>query len=264
MTTVEAVGGSFDFGRVVQRTFRVIGENLVVFALCALVLISAPSFIGTLLGWKAQLAGNYFSAATLLGMLGAMVGGLVLQGLVVHTVIARLNGKTVALDDALAAGARFVLPLLGLGLLQALGIFVGMMFLIVPGFILAVVWSVSAPSLVVEKRGVFESFQRSRDLTRGHRWSIFGLFVVYFILSMIIGTVAGIAGFAAGIGGLRSLSAGASVAALSPMIVVSTFLSSLINGAQSVLVAAGVASIYYELRATKEGVAPDQLASVFD
>ena len=135
MTTMEAVGGSFDFGRVIQRTFRVVGENLAVFALCALVLISAPSFIGTLVGWKAQLAGNYFSAATLLGMLGAMIGGLVLQGLVVHTVITRLNGKTVSFNEALAAGARFVLPLLGLGLLQALGIFLGMMFLIVPGLV---------------------------------------------------------------------------------------------------------------------------------
>ena len=32
----------------------------------------------------------------------------------------------------------------------------------------------------------------------------------------------------------------------------------------SVVIAAGVASIYYELRATKEGVAPEHMAAIFD
>jgi hypothetical protein len=57
---------------------------------------------------------------------------------------------------------------------------------------------------------------------------------------------------------------GAASAAVTPVIVVSTFLSSLVNAAQYVLLAAGAASIYYELRTSKEGVAPEQLASVFD
>lgn len=263
MTTFEAVNGSFDFGRVMQRTFKVISENLAVFALSALVLVSAPAFIGTTLGWREQMAGNYFSPAMLLGTLVTMIGGLVLQGLVVHTVVARLNGRSVTFNDQLAVGARFVLPLLGLGILQALGIAIGMLLLIVPGIILAIVWSVSAPSLVVEKRGVFESFQRSRDLTRGHRWSIFGLFLIYMVISMIVGFVAGAVGMAAGVTGFRAAAAG-SVAALTPMIVVSTFLSSIVNGAQSVVIAAGVASIYYELRATKEGVAPEHMAAIFD
>lgn len=263
MTTLDAVGGTFDFGRVVQRTFRVIGQNVGLFALGALVLVVAPAFLGTLFGLKAQLAGQYFSLATLLGGLAAGVGGLILQGMVVHTVVARLNGRAVAFGDSLSAGARFMLPLLGLGIVQTLGIMLGMMLLIVPGLILAMMWAVSAPSLVVEERGVLESLQRSRDLTRGHRWSIFGLFVVYMVLSMIIGAVVTGVGFAAGVTGLSGATAGA-LTTYTPMIVVSTFLSALTNGVQGVLVAAGVASIYYELRTTKEGVAPDQMASVFD
>jgi hypothetical protein len=43
MSTLEAVGGSFDFGRVVERTFRVIGTNFGLFAVSALVLASRPS-----------------------------------------------------------------------------------------------------------------------------------------------------------------------------------------------------------------------------
>jgi hypothetical protein len=263
MTTLDAVGGTFDFGRVVQRTFRVIGQNLPLFALCALVLVVAPAFVGTLIGLKTQEAGQYFSLATLLGGLAAGVGGLILQGMVVHTVVARLNGRSVAFGDSFSVGARFMLPLLGLGIVQTLGVMLGLMLLIVPGLILAMMWAVSAPSLVVERRGVFESLQRSRDLTRGHRWAIFGLFVVYMILSMIVGTVVSGVGIAAGITGLRGATAGA-LTAVTPMVVISTFLSALISGVQGVLAAAGVASIYYELRTTKEGVAPEQMASVFD
>lgn len=262
MTTLDAVGGTFDFGRVVQRTFRVIGQNLGLFALCALALVVAPAFVGTLVGLKAQLAGQYFSLAAVLGAVAAGVGGLILQGMVVHTAVARLNGRTVAFGDSFSAGARFMLPLLGLGIVQTLGVMLGFMLLFVPGLILAMMWAVSAPSLVVEERGVFESLQRSRDLTRGHRWSIFGLFVVYMILSMIVGAVVSGVGFAAGVTGLRG--ATTAFTTYTPMVVISTFLSALTNGVQGVLVAAGVASIYYELRTTKEGVPPEQMASVFD
>ncbi|KQV55674.1 MULTISPECIES: YciC family protein [unclassified Caulobacter] len=263
MTTLDAVGGTFDFGRVVQRTFQVIGQNLGLFALCALVLVVAPAFIGTLIGLKTQLAEQAFSPASLLGGLAAGVGGLILQGMVVHTVVARLNGRSVPFGDSLRAGARFMLPLLGLGIVQTLGVMVGFVLLFVPGLILAVMWAVSAPSMVVEERGVFESLQRSRDLTRGHRWSIFGLLVVYTILSMIVGGVVAGVGFAAGMSGVRGVPAGP-LTTYTPMVVISTFLSSLTNGFQGVLVAAGAASIYYELRTTKEGVAPEQMASVFD
>ncbi|MFW8695946.1 hypothetical protein ACOI9Y_35795, partial [Mesorhizobium japonicum] len=63
---------------------------------------------------------------------------------------------------------------------------------------LTVLWSVSAPAVVAEKRGVFEAMQRSRDLTRGYRWHIFGLLVIYLVLSMIVGMLVGGVNLAAG------------------------------------------------------------------
>jgi|UPI00064601FB hypothetical protein len=263
MTTLDAVGGTFDFSRVVQRTFQVIGDNLGLFALSAILLVSTPSFIGTMLGLKSRLAGEYFSAGVIGGAIVAAFGSLLLQSLVVHTVVERMNGRVVGFGDALGVAARFALPLLGLGIVQVLGVLIGLLLLIVPGLILSVMWSVTTPCLIVEKRGVFASLQRSRELTRGHRWSIAGIFLIYLVLSMIVGAVVGLVGAAAGFGGAMAFS-GAASAAVTPVIVVSTFLSSLVNAAQYVLLAAGAASIYYELRTSKEGVAPEQLASVFD
>lgn len=262
MTTVESVGGSFDFGRVVQRTFGMVRDNLGFFAGAALLLVSLPIFLGGASGWKTQLGDTYFPWGVVVGGIVAGFGNMILQAVIVHTVIAQLNGKRVSGPEALRTATSFILPLLGLGIVQGFATVFGFMFFVIPGLILAVMWAVTAPSMVVEKCGVFSSLQRSRDLTRGHRWSIVGLFLIYLVLSMIIGAVFGVVSVAAGVGSAM-VSAGAGNEFTASRVFVTLF-SALINGAQYVLASAGIASVYYELRMTKEGVAPDQTASVFD
>ncbi len=51
---------------------------------------------------------------------------------------------------------------------------------------MAVAWSVTVPVYVVEQTEVFSAFTRSADLTRGHRWRIFGLFVIYLVAIIIV------------------------------------------------------------------------------
>lgn len=262
MTTVESVNGPFDFGRVIQRTFRVIGQNLGAFALWALILVAAPFFIVTLLALRSG-ANELTPLYSFGGVILSAIGSCVLQGVVVRTVIDRLHGRSVSVGAALGAGARFVLPLIGLAIVSFIAFMIGFVLIIVPALILMTIWSVAAPSLVIEERGVFESLQRSRDLTRGHRWSIFGLLVVYFILSMVIGSVFRVASAATGVTIAGGFSTG-SVDNFTLTLVMTIFVSAVVNAAQGVIAAAGASSIYYELRATKEGVAPDQLAAVFD
>ena len=45
----------------------------------------------------------------------------------------------------------------------------GLIALIVPGIILAIVFSLALPVLLIEKKGVLESMGRSHALV-GHRW----------------------------------------------------------------------------------------------
>jgi hypothetical protein len=124
-------------------------------------------------------------------------------------------------------------------------------------------WSVAAPVLVMEKRSIEASFGRSGDLTRGHRWSIFGLLVIYFVLAMIINVA--VQGLAAA-GGVTTTQSGFVTATQAPslMALAAVLISALTSAVQGVISAAGAAAIYYELRTGKEGAAPDQLAAVFD
>ena len=88
-----------------------------------------------------------------------------------------LEDRDIAPIDALREGLRFTLPLLVVQALFLLGMLAGMVLLIVPGVILALMWTLASPALVIERLGITEAFGRSRALTKGHRGAILGLCV---------------------------------------------------------------------------------------
>ncbi|MDA4111177.1 MAG: zinc-ribbon domain-containing protein [Thaumarchaeota archaeon] len=76
----------------------------------------------------------------------------------------------------------------------------GFIALIVPGIILAIMFALAFPVLLIEKKGVLDSMGRSRALV-GHRWlKTFAVFLVFAIIfaiaSVIVSTISGIFGIA--------------------------------------------------------------------
>ncbi|WP_125901628.1 MULTISPECIES: hypothetical protein [Brevundimonas] len=248
-------GGQFDLGRVIQRTFSTIRDNAAIFFGAAAIMVGIPS---TLMGIGQTSFVTGYSPTGLLAM-GAgwvfyLVGMFMLQGMVVKAAVNSFNGKATSFGQAFDVGVKMFLPLLGVAIIAALGAGLGYLALIVPGVIISVMWSVASSAVVVEKRGVLESLQRSRDLTRGYRWNVFGLMVIYVILSWIIGAAIGALGLATGGSFLDG----------SPNLWVNVVSGVLVNILSSVVASAGVAALYYELRTVKEGAGPEALAAVFD
>ena len=186
-------------------------------------------------------------ASTLVGLITVFV----LQAALLRGTLADLGGKRASFGDMLSTGFRFFLPLLGLAIVFGLAVGAASLLFIVPGIMLAVAWCAAAPSVVAERKGVFESLARSADLTRGHRWPIFGLFLIYAVVSWIIGLVAG-----AFIVANRT--------DFDAMMLGSVIFSAIIGSVAALIGGAGSASIYFELRTIKEGFGGDKLASVFD
>jgi len=187
----------------------------------------------------------------LLSALVSMVTSLVLQGALTYVTVRDLNGVKVGVAEALSTGLRHAAPLFAIGLLVGLGTALGLLLLIVPGIIVVLMWSVAAPVRVAERRSIFDSLSRSAVLTKGNRWRIFGLFLLFMVAAMIIQMVVGLIGLFGG---------GAPGEASAPVIVAAV-LYAVIAG---VLSAAGGAVLYVQLRQAREGLGAQDLAALFD
>ena len=126
---------------------------------------------------------------------------------------------------------------------MGLGIGFGLLFLIIPGVILYLMWIVATPVMMAEDRGIIDSLKRSAQLTSGSKRLIFVLLLIFVIITTVFGLLVAFVG---------SLS--------TPLLVLVTLAINTINGA---LQAAGVASIYVDLRTAREGTDSSALAEIF-
>lgn len=267
MTAITATA-RFDMGRVISRTFGAIGKNFLPFTVLTLLLYAIPQFA---IQWgmihAAQIGGTSVFGVAGVGVLCSTIFSLALQAGLVHGTVMSLAGRPATIGDGLRTGLRAFLPLFVLSVLMILGEWVGFVALVVPGIMLAIRWSVAVPALVGERRGIFGSMKRSAELTRGHRWSIFGLFVVLLILMWIIGIVS--AAVAASLNGAAGVAAANAAPDLSKILgaqrsPLAIGVNVLFGSAVAMVGAAGAASLYSELRGLKDGVSSTALADVFD
>jgi len=250
----------FDIGRVINQITGLIGRNFISFTVLALLFSGLPYVISMLLQplliQPDSQAATILSAA-LLSIFLTVVPGFLLIGALTRASIDDLGRKGVSVPAALQAGLRYLLPLIGLGLIVGLGVFAAMILLIVPGIILGICWIVSSPVLVVEKAGIFQALQRSLALTRGHRWAIFGLMLLYMLVVVIVAIII----FTIFSGSIVPPQPGELAA--QPGIATILFLA-LIQSFEVLISTVGIAAIYFELRRIKEGIDVSELASVFD
>jgi hypothetical protein len=264
MTIADSDVRRFSMGRVIKRAFDAIASNLLTFALLSL-FTAIPS---AALSWLDPQFADLFQFDILtiglyvIAWLAYLISAFVLQAAVVHGTFVDLNGKRASVLECLSTGLRHFLPLIAIALIYAVWVVLGLIMAVVPGVVFAVMMSVAVPVRVVERTEVLVAFDRSEDLTKGHRGAIFGLFVAYFIvqaiISEIIVSIVGLSFMTAQtLEGAASTDAGASAL----LVILASTVAAMVN---AVLTAAGTAAIYVELRQIKECVGPEALAAVFD
>ena len=183
--SIEAVSTQpLDIGEVLSDAFAVIGRSFVVLANIAVMCLAIPAVI-RIAGVVLTPLSPAFGVLSLIGSLGTLVGMLFTYATVFQLAMNDLHDQPTTTDAVFKIAARKFWPMLGLAILFGLGVFLGCILLIVPGMILALAWSVAFPALVLEDRGIVDSFKRSAALTRGKRWSIFLLFFMVGIVILI-------------------------------------------------------------------------------
>lgn len=286
----------FDIGRVISRAFGVMGANFTLFAALALLLVGAPNLaLGV---WRSRsgfdealAAGGamnaeagfptefwgMFAAWTGIAVAVTLVAGTILQTALTRASIRSLSGRRPGLGDSLAIGIRLFIPVLIIAVLMWLGLILAAAVVIIPlAFLIGIsamaigplaavlgivvpflalvpivylylVWCIAIPAFVSEKIGIFDAFGRSRELTKGSRLRIF---VVLLVLAVATWTLSF---------GIGMVAAAALAAA--PLAVVA--ITALVTALSSMASTAIHASIYFELRETREGATAGDLEAIF-
>lgn len=136
---------------------------------------------------------------------------------------------------------------IGLSILVGLGVGAGFVALIVPGVLLALMWSLAVPVKVLENKGVTDAMTRSSELTKGNRGRIFVIWLLIFVLSLgVTWLLQWPILLAAGISArtMQRLAAGWQVASL-----VATFVSQCLVGPLATI---AFSLVYYDERVRKE------------
>jgi len=236
--------GEFRVGHVLSRTFEVLSRNLLPFCV-----VTAIAYLPSLLILAEQQRTLSTSNAALLIGIGSLLSialNALSEAIVLFGAFEDMRGRPVNLMASLRVGLSRLFPVLGVAILVALCTGLAALLLIIPAFIVMTMLFVAMPACIVEQLGPGKSLSRSADLTKGHRWAIFGLWFLVAIIIAIGSKVAGAVGSLIGGVGfslLLSLIWGALAGAFNAIMVVVA---------------------YHDLRVVKEGIDTDQIASVFD
>ncbi|MEH6701106.1 YciC family protein [Parasphingorhabdus sp.] len=243
-----------DIGRVLNNTLGVIARNPLIFLGLSFLIVALPQSL-IQLATGTSMAGS--DAAAMMAMfdspslMAAAFGGwllfiilsVLLQATFIIATVKDLNGQKVSLGECIGHAVVKIVPLIGLAILMILGIMLGMMLLVIPGLILALMWIVASPVMMAEDKGIIDSLKRSAELTKGSKRWIVLLFIVYIIITMILGMFM-----------IPFAFAGTTAIAIAGLII--NTLSGAIQGT-------GIAAVYVDLRIVKEGGNTDALADVF-
>jgi hypothetical protein len=261
--------GDFHVGRVISRAFSVLSRNFVTFFI-----VTTVAYLPVLLllwGMADAVSGSGVGIAVVFFAVFLLIALFMLsQAVVLHGAFQDMRGRPVSLVESLGVGLRRFLPLIGLAVVMLIvalagvlvatlmsfpvatiagGLIAGVLsvaLVAIAGVILLIMWFVATPVCVVERLGPLVSLRRSSQLTKGHRWKIFGLMLLMIVLSIIAGQV--VEYILGAVGGLILVAIGTLVW----------------NGIWGAFYAVAVAVTYHDLRVAKEGTSIEQIAAVFD
>jgi hypothetical protein len=247
-------GEKFRSGRVIGRMFSGVAANGLFLWPLSFVFIGLPAAgMGYLTSTHQD---GQFGGLLRSGIVGLFA--VFVQGVVIRACLDQFAGKRRRVGRSLGAGVSKYAGMFGIRWLGNLGIAFGLVLLVVPGLIWATSWSVASAALVADDTGSQGPFARSAALTKGSRWPIFGLLLifilVYFVLSVISGVVLALVWqwIAPWIPAVSNVTDAAdTVATPIPLMLYEVF------------AAAGAASIYWELKLVRESGGIEAVSRVF-
>ena len=244
----DRISNEFSIGRILGNSFSILNKNIISFGIMALILMipNAYFLILPLTGGVITLGAfdNVFGIITVT-LLVQIIFSSLLTAMLVYGTFNSIRGQLVSFSQMLSKGLSIVFPVIGLSIVVFLIVGLGTILLIIPGIILFIMFYVAIPVKVIESAGISDCLTRSKSLTDGHKWGIFGLLVIVSIASAVL-----------------NMAATSSIAMMGSFIIPSVLLY-VLTAYITAFGAVMSAMVYYELRSEKEGIDIDQLSEVF-
>jgi hypothetical protein len=255
MADITADGMGFRVGRVLTQSFSIFFRNIASFGLLALV-VTSPTYLYQMFAGVPDITNiesmpSFSGTSVLMGIVGFLLSYMVTAALVYGT-LEDLRGNKVSVGECFSQGLARMLPVTGIAIVTLFVTVIAFLLFVIPGIIVSIMLWVTIPVAVVERRGL-GSLGRSAELTKGHRWALFGLLFIMGIVTGGIGMFFGIFSAMSMVNGLTD--------ATYAMLLATNWLS---GAFIAMFVAILSAVTYHDLRVAKEGLDTDQIASVFD
>jgi uncharacterized membrane protein len=178
-------GASFNIGDAVGYGWNALMKNLGPMILITLVIVA----VNVVLSIIAFPFDNAFMRL-IINLIGWIVGMVLAMGLI-RASLAVTAGRTP--EVSMLFETENLGPYIVASILFSIGLFIGLVLCIVPGIFFAVVFAFFG--YVIVERGEqspIDALKRAAQITEGHRGSLFGLFVVLFLINVVGALLCGI------------------------------------------------------------------------
>jgi hypothetical protein len=197
-------------GEILSQAFNVYRANAPKLVVIVAIVVVPLTFVSTLITEVALdpgtdrivVLGETVDVPAARGLFGALFVGAfalaisaviwaLLEAAIVRAAAQATLGDPIDVEASYRWGFRRIGSVILVALLVGLAVLGGLILLVIPGLIFAVMLSVSIPALIVEDRRGTDAMGRSWNLVRGHFWHVVGVIVV---AGLIAGIVSGIIG----------------------------------------------------------------------
>jgi uncharacterized membrane protein len=171
-------GAAYNVGDAVSYGWSAYWKNVGPLVLITLVIFVVQFIISIVSGATSSSFGQ-----ALLQVISFLVAIILAMGLI-RASLAVCEGRKPEVSMLLHTDGFF--PYLVASILFGIGVVVGLILLIIPGIIFAVVFSYFGYAIVQQPNlGAFDALKRSADITRGHRWQLFGLMLLLILINFV-------------------------------------------------------------------------------
>lgn len=151
--------------------------------------------------WLSQFS-SYLSTVLVSGFLTGIIGwiiGQITQGISVKFTADSLEKGQANLQTSFNYTITKLLSLFAVSIITGILIVVGLIALIIPGIILAIMFSLVVPTIIIENTDALESLSRSRKLVSGRWLKTFGLLLLLYVIVGIVTVLVGVISWPFGI-----------------------------------------------------------------